>query len=330
VTDPTLPSFVQFWRVDYNTLLQRDSYDKRFEKPLTCRWREFNWPPPPCNPVYDWLQQVRWNTEAPTSYPIEPSEGVCPPASFWTSTPLPTINCHSGRYTLRLTVEDTSGDVKHDLQQVWFDNKDIYCKIFQIGDVPSCDSINLSKFAMGGNCSVPWEANLMGIAYDEYIEEGNTTEPSDNFDYYTLQIKKDGSSYHDIPILGPGGPGTWTKGYGTSRVGEPGPVRPDGKPGRCLNASPPSGLIPATQPGILAFLDFRRLDAVCNPSEPDLTLDRTIVGPDGKIIRQGECCGYIIRLEVRDKSICPSSPAGHHWTHDEFPFFICNDLIRQP
>jgi hypothetical protein len=80
-------------------------------------------------------------------------------------------------------------------------------------------------------------------------------------------------------------------------------------------------------PGILAILDLRRLDAVCNPAEPLLTLDRAHKDPSGNEV-PGECCGYIIWLQVRDKSICPSLSAGRHQVDEFFPFCICNDLRR--
>jgi hypothetical protein len=306
VVDPLLPGYVQFWQVDYNTPLQIDSdLNKVFERELTNRWREAKWclpsppfPPGSCFTFSNYLQGVRWSTQVPRSYPVEP-----PGPPFWNSTPLPTINCQSGKYTIRLTVEDTIGNIKHDLQQVWFDNKNIYGKITQIAGVSTCSTVTLSQFAVdGGNCKVPWPAKLLGIAFDEYIEEGNSTPPSDNFDEYRLWIRKDGGPWFTIPIPGPIGPPF----IGTSRIGDPGE--------RCLTASPPPGPIPPETPGILTILDMRRLDAVCNPSEPALTLKR------------GECCGYIVRLRVQDKSICPSLSAGRHRVWDHFPFCICNDL----
>jgi hypothetical protein len=321
VTDPNLPGFVQFWQVDYNTPLQIDtSVNRVFEEPLTSRWREWHFPPGICAPITNYLQEAYWSTQVPQSFPIMPSEPPCPPPSLWSSTPLPLTNCQSGRYTLRLTVEDTGGNIKHDLQQVWFDNKKIHGRINQISGVPPCATINISQFAAGGgDCSVDWPANLLGIAYDEYIEEGNLSSPSDNFDGYQLWIKKDGGGWFSIPIPGPGSPPWGPPFIGTSRVGDPGV--------RCANAVPPAGVIPPTTPGILAILDLRRLDAVCNPGEPGLTLDREHRDDQGNII-PGECCGYIIWLQVRDKSICPSLSSGRHQVDEFFPFCICNDLKR--
>ncbi len=321
VVDPTLPGFVQFWQVDYNTLLQLDaSSTKIFEGALTSRWREMHWPPAACSPVWNWLQASRWSTETPQSFPIEPSEPPCPAPALWASTPLPTSNCHSGRYTLRLSVEDTGGGIKHDLQQAWFDNKDIHGEITQVSGLPPCGSIVLSKFAAdGGDCLQPWPASLLGIAYDEYIEEGNTANPSDNFGGYRLRIKKDGGPWFNLPIPGPSGPPWGGPFVGSGRVGEPGV--------RCPTANPPAGVIPPKTPGILTVLDFRRLDRVCNPAEPALTLDRAHVGPNGEEV-PGECCGYILHLQVWDESICPGLSAGRHQIDDFFPICVCNDLRR--
>lgn len=327
VVNPLLPGFIQFWQVDYNTPLQIDAgLNRIFEDVLTSRWREWHWPPGLCAPISNWLQDAYWSTQVPQSFPIVPSEPPCPAPAMWNSTPLPLINCQSGRYTLRLTVEDTAGGIKHDLQQVWFDNKDIHGKIMQIFPVPPCATINLSQFAaVGGNCTVPWPAQLHGIAYDEYIEEGNLAPPSDNYAGYQLWIKKDGGPWFPITIPGPVAPGSppappWGPPFmGTSRVGEPGV--------RCANASPPPGVIPPLTPGILAILDLRRLDAVCNPAEPALTLDRAHIDANGNEV-PGECCGYIIWLRVRDTTICPSLSPGCHQVDDFFPFCICNDLRR--
>lgn len=177
-------------------------------------------------------------------------------------------NCQSGRYTLRLDVKDTMGNHYYDLQQVWFDNKRIHGQITQVAGVPQCAAIDLSQFAApGADCSVPWLADLLGIAYDEYIEEGNISTPSDNFGGHRLWIKKDGAPNPGVPVTipGPGAPPWGPPFVGTSRVGDPGE--------RCATAAPPPvGPIPPEMSLVLATLDLRRLDAVCNPAEPNLTL----------------------------------------------------------
>jgi hypothetical protein len=154
---------------------------------------------------------------------------------------------------------------------------------------------------------------LLGIAYDEYILEGNTSAPSDNFGGYSLWIKKDGAPNpgQPVPIPGPGGPPWGPPFVGGSRIGDPGE--------RCATAAPPAlGVPPNPIPGTLASLDMRRLDAVCNPGEPQLTLKR------------GECCGYNLSLLVWDTSVCPSLGGNRHQIPHDFPICICNDLPEVP
>ncbi|RLB77929.1 MAG: hypothetical protein DRH06_02800 [Deltaproteobacteria bacterium] len=315
VTNPTLAGFVEFWQVDFTVNLLQEAYrdtNPVNEDPLTRIWRRLFFPGP--GTVANYLSPRRWNTKNPTLQRVEPVDPpTTPNPATWTSTPLPLSNCQSGKYTLRLSVEDTTGVIKHDLQQVWFDNKTLgpaHAKISKIAGVKVCDVINLSQFApAGASCKRSWDARLLGIAYDDYIEEGNNTVPSDNFGGYRLYVKKDGASNpgEPIPIPGPAG---WPAGGpfdGTSRVGTPDPA------GRCTNPDPPV-VYPAEAEGILAVLDMRRFDAVCNPAEPQLTLKR------------GECCDYVITLHVWDTSICNGLPNDRHeWWHT-FPIRICNDL----
>ncbi len=333
VTDPLFGSWTQFWQVDYLTPLQQKEVQTS-EFALTSSWRfqpiclpSPPFPPGTCFPK-DWLDPARWRSgrnfpSVPIplqSFPVDPEV----PAVVWTEAQLPVaVNCQSGKYTLRLDVEDTLGNHYYDLQQVWFDNKQIHGKIIQVAGVDPCATINLSQFAApGGDCTVPWLADILGIAYDEYIEEGNTAIPSDNYAMvggvvqggHLLWIKKDGAPDPGVPlhIPGPGAP-PWGPpfGQGTMRIGDPAV--------RCPTAVPPPGPIPATEvPGTLATLDFRRLDAMCNPAEPALTLNR------------GECCGYVITLLVFDNSICPSLSGGRHEIAHHFPVCICNDLLPPP
>lgn len=315
--DPLAGAWTQFWQVDYNTPLQRKEIrDQDFV--LTSRWEyaPVCLPPPfgaICFPK-DWLRATRWQSGrnfpnvpvGPQSFPVDPEV----PAVVWASQQLPLmVNCQSGRYTIRLDVEDTTGAHYYDLQQVWFDNKEIHGKISQVAGVPPCSTINLSQFAAPGNdCTVAWPAELLGIAYDELIEEFNFAVPSDNFGGYQLWIKKDGAPDPGVslPIPGPGGPPWGPPFVGTGRVGEPGT--------RCATAAPPPGVVPPELSLVLASIDMRRLDAVCNPAEPGLTLKR------------GECCGYIVRLLVWDKSVCPILDGGRHQKAHHFPICICNDL----
>ena len=320
-TDPLSGSWTQFWQVDYLTPLQRKEIQTN-EFALTSSWRYqpicLPGPPIVCFPK-DWLDANRWRSGrnfpdqpiGPQSFPIDPEI----PGTVWTSQQLPlAVNCQSGRYTLRLDVEDTLSNHFYDIQQVWFDNKEIHGRITQVAGVPACATINLSQFAApGADCSVPWPADLLGIAYDEYILEGNTSAPSDNFGGYSLWIKKDGAPNpgQPVPIPGPGGPPWGPPFVGGSRIGDPGE--------RCATAAPPAmGVPPNPIPGTLAALDMRRLDAVCNPGEPQLTLKR------------GECCGYNLSLLVWDTSVCPSLGGNRHQIPHDFPICICNDLPEVP
>ena len=284
VVDPTLPGFVQFWQVDYNTPLQiDDGLNRVFENALTSFWTETNFPffMHPCNPVFDSLQPTRWPQLSPESLPLQflpaPIQPApCLPPLLWTTTPLPLsvpnpipphlplANCQSGKFTLRLKVEDQGGGIKTSLRQVWFDNKEIrpsHCHIKQIAGIDPCATVDLRQFApLGGGCTVPWKANLLGVAYDEYIFPGDASVPSDNFGGYSLWIKKDGAPDpgHSIPIPGPGAP-PWPGPFaGTGRIGDPGgDVCPYPPP-----LPPP---FPPPLDGILAVLDMRTLDDVLKP-----------------------------------------------------------------
>jgi hypothetical protein len=316
VVNPLLPGFVRFWQVDYISPFQIDAgFNNVWEDALTAFWRQPNAPPALCNPFAAFLQDTRWSTQIPQGFPVVPSEPPCPAPAFWNSTPIPLINCQSGRYTLRLTTEDTAGALTHHLRQIWIDNKDMphsHAHITGLVGINPCQNIDLADFAPpNGDCSVPWIAPLAGTAFDELIEEGNLAVPSDNFGGFSLWIKKDGMPNPGvlIPIPGPSGPPAWGgPTVGTSRVGEPGT--------RCPSASPPPAVIPPASDGILALLDMRRLDAICNPAEPQLTL------------KPQECCGYILTLLVWDNSICPSLGGGRHQREHTFPLCICNNVRR--
>jgi hypothetical protein len=322
-TTTTAGSWTQFWQVNYNTPFQIDTnLNYVFEEPLTNEWTEMDWTfvdpfPTPhliCDVVDDYLSTAYWSTQVPIGgYPVAfPNPPVTcgeAPSSTWASTPLVLSNCQSGRYTLLLTVEDTGGTITQNLRQVWFDNKQIYGHITNVGSIAPCATIDLSVFApSNGDCSAPWPAPLNGLAFDELIEEHNTTPPSDNFGGYSISIMKAGGSWHSIPIPGPSGPPSWAgPTVGTSRVGQPGV--------RCPTAVPSFPFPPASD-GILALLDMRMLDAVCNPNPAYADL----------VLQRGECCGFILELSVWDTSICPSLGDDRHEVDYAFPVCICNDL----
>lgn len=288
-----------------------------WEEALISVWRalEICLPPPlGCFTTSNYLHPSRWNTRVPTVQNVEPKTTATPSPATWTSTPLPLANCQSGRFTLRLTAEDLDGNTFDDLQRVWLDNKTLghtHAMISRFAAVAPCEVVNLSRFAVGGgDCNQPWPAQLLGRAFDHYIEEGNTSSPSDNFGGYSLWVKKDGAPRPgtSVPIPGPGSP-PWTAGpfVGTSRVGLPDPGD------RCPNPQPPTSYPPGAD-NILAMVDMRRFDVVCNPGEKDLTLER------------GECCDYVLALQVWDESICPGLSGGRHQRTHTFPFRLCNAL----
>jgi len=208
--------------------------------------------------------------------------------------------------TLRLTVEDAATNLYYDTQRIWLDNK-WPCAAIRITAVPPCAVVNLSQFANPPDCGVPWLLPLVGIAYDEYIDYSRSfTRPNDNFDYYWVKVQKQGGSWVQIPIPGPGG----SCFYGTSRVGDP--------VARCISgACDPAHLDPSAVFGLLANFDLRAVDPMCSsqvsyPVPADLLLPR------------GECCDYVFRLWVQDRTI---SAGGPHWAEALWPVRICNDLI---
>ena len=202
----------------------------------------------------------------------------------WHTQSLPSTNCFSGQYTLRLAVEDTMANLYYDTQQIWFDNKPIYGEITGILGVPSCAVINLSDFN-AGNCNVVWQLAIQGIAYDEYILEGDTTHPSDNFGGYCLTVTRQGGQSQcaaivlsvALPVPAPASPAT----VGTNRVGDPGV--------RCASASPPA-MPPAKFSNTLTTMDARMFDAVCGANAMPQP-------PAGFALKRGECCSFFLALD---------------------------------
>ncbi|HMD85993.1 MAG TPA: hypothetical protein VKO18_14965 [Terriglobia bacterium] len=214
VTDPTLGTWTPFWEVDYNSPLQQAAIVSTYMDLTSC-WQfvQICSPPiPPCpRPVPPYLQPypIQYDELSPTAWysgvasPCTAGPGTPPPQAcavdpqlppLWASKALPSTNCFSGQYTLLLTVEDVSSNLYYDTQEVWFDNKAIYGEITGFLGVAPCAVINLSQILNAGNCSVPWPLSVQGIAYDEYIFEGNTNLPSDNFGGYCLTVTRQGGS----------------------------------------------------------------------------------------------------------------------------------------
>jgi hypothetical protein len=357
VTNPKAGSWTQFWEVDYNSPLEQAQISNTYMD-LTGVWQfeQICFPPiPPCpRPVppfaqpypiqFDQLSPGSWysGVESPCSagpaappgqgpYPIDPQLPLAP-GNIWASQTLPTSNCYSGQYTLLLTVEDTSGNFYYDTQEVWFDNKAVYGEITGILGVAPCAVINLSQIPNAGNCSVVWPLAIEGIAYDEYIIEGNTTSPSDNFGGYCLTLTRQGGSESGctpfslsvaLPVPNSTSPAT----VGTNRVGDPGV--------RCATASPPP-IGPVTKsPNVLTTMDARIFDATCgchgSPAAPSgFALNRA----DPTTGQPGECCAFFFTLNVWDNTVCEFLSGGRHYASAPcvlvWPVYICNDLPPLP
>ena len=294
VTDPTVGVWSNFWNVIYNPADPNQFLvmnERRDNSDLIAIWGPYT----PC---------------VPNPFPPPPficgatdPQGELYPTS-WPSTINPPCGL-SGLFTLRLTVEDAAGNLYYDTQRIWLDNK-WPCAVIEITAVPACAVVNLSQFALPPDCSVAWPLPLMGIAYDEYIDYALPfTRPNDNFDSYWVKVAKQGGSWVQIPVPGPGG----TCFFGTSRVGDPFK--------RCI-AGPcdPAHLDPSATLGLLTNFDLRALDPLCSsqvsyPVPPDLLLPR------------GQCCDYMFWLWVQDRTI---SSGGAHWAEAFWPVRICNDL----
>ena len=239
-------------------------------------------------------------------FPVDPQ---APPV--WTVQPLPGINCSSGKYTLRLSVEDTLGGLYHDTQWLWVDNKAIHGELNGVEVIfpdkppdvlPPCATLQLSTLPNAGD-DQEWPLGVLGIAFDEYILEGDFSNPSDNFGGFSVGMAKQGGPSLALPVPGPGSPTT----VGTSRVGEPGT--------RCATASPPPPVGPKA-PGVLTVFDARQLDATLRPAGNA----RQLPPPARHLLCLLLHNGRVGRVDL------PEPSGGRHEDSDIWPICICNDL----
>jgi len=283
-TDPTAAGWLPpIWSVEYDTIWQyREMNKRRDTSVLTSSW------------VTDCVVNIPF---PPWCLDEEPNARLSP--SCW-NTLIGTCQL-SGLITLRLTVTDTDGNLYYDTQRVWIDNKPV-CAMIRIDAVPPCTDLNVSQFATPPDCSVPWNVPLSGIAYDELIDPAlPATRPNDNFDFYWIKVAKQGGSEVQIPIS----TGMTPCFYGTTRVGDPGvhcapcdPAHPD----------------PTAVFGTLAQFDLRAIDPLCHDQVPYAV-------PDDFLLDRGECCVYIFKLYVQDRTLSSA-----HWAEALWPVKICNDL----
>ena len=339
-----------FWEVDYTSPLQQAAINKNYMD-LTSIWEfvqiclPFPFPPCPPYPIeYDNLDPSSWYSGVAqpcvAGPALPPSQGPFPidpqlplvAGNTWSSQTLPPTNCYSGQYTLRLMVEDMGGGLYYDTQQVWFDNKSVYGEITGLMGVAPCAVLNLSQIQNAGNCGVVWPLGIEGIAYDEYIIEGVTAAPSDNFGGYCMTVTKQGGSFSGcspfsesvaLPIPNPSSPVT----VGTNRVGDPGI--------RCASASPPPLIPPVRQTNALTVMDARMFDASCGcKASPAPPAGFGLKRADPVTGAPGECCAYIFALQVWDNTVCEFLSGGRHYADAPcvllWPVYICNDLPPLP
>ncbi len=221
--------------------------------------------------------------------------------------------CRSGRYTLLLDVEDTLGNHYYDTQHVWFDNKPIHIEFSGLEGVQGCEDVELGNFIPPGSpCGVPWPMNLLGTAYDEYIDNADLSYPSDNFDFYNLRITRQGGPTYHVPITPSLAPPFFGPDplKGNHRVGDPG-TRCETAIGGC-----PPPPIPPKFFGVLTQLDLRVFDDACAGA-----LVAPFAPPANFALKRGECCGYTFQLYGRDKTRSTSpSPCHERWS---LPWAVC-------
>jgi hypothetical protein len=210
----------------------------------------------------------------------------------------------NGRFTVRLRVRhqpligppDPTPPEVYDAATVWLDNRQIDGKITELGisgggALGVCDELLLSQFVTPAGKKI--NATINGRAWDPLILDSypSSLRPNDNFNGYTLDFKKDGSS-------------TWEPIASSST--------------RVPNVLQQSPLAPLpADTGVLHEWDIvGALDAGPGAPPPD--------PPYPKLYR-GQRCAFLIQLYVSDTTRRGDGGTPHQdW--DYFPFCIMNDL----
>ena len=296
-TDCNAGAWTNLWSVDYVTAPQyRDKNMRRGTDELIAYWGPDCYVPSLVTPCAPFTKSVPNSLLYPTTWPS--SIGNC---------------LLNGLYTFRLRVLDTNNMYYCDTQSFWIDNK-YPCGAIRIDGVPRCADLFISQFAKPPDCDKPWALPLSGIAFDPLCDElAPSSRPNYNFDYYYVEIEKQGGPTVQIPILGPDvdpDPKKWCF-YGTSTVGDP--------LHHCsTTVCDPNNLDPMAVFGTLANFDLRALDPICG--------SQVKWGPDPNLaIPRGQCCVYIFKVWVYDRTIRGGS---QHtvYGYADWPVKICNDL----
>jgi hypothetical protein len=197
----------------------------------------------------------------------------------------------SGRFSMLLTAEDTTGITFHDIQHLWLDNKPIIGKVVKFqrfvngvwSDIPPCTDL---LFSFG-------KIRILGLAWDPVIDEAwwPAATPNDNFDYYRLDFWKQF------------GPSVALTGNIATRV-------------PALPALPPVATPTDADVGELAQWDLGTLDAGPAPSP--------YVPPPYPKIYRGESCTYSLQLFVTDTTVVNEGIT--HFNYHQVPVKLVNDL----
>ena len=206
----------------------------------------------------------------------------------------------SGRYSVLLTAEDTTGVTFHDIQHIWLDNHNVKADIVEFQwknpdtnaweKIPPCTPLSLN---------VHGQIRILGLAWDPLIDEawwtlpGPPERPNDNFGHYSMHYKKQFQTWKDLVL------------NVTNRV----PALPAAAP------------VPVPTPAdadVLHTWDLTTLDAGPSPGPG-------AIAPDSKLYR-GESCTFSLRLFVTDPTVVPDGPGDHHQKWKNEPIEIVNDL----